>query len=99
MDWLTVAIQAGGAIGTCGMFLWYLNKKHAADDKSRDKFLEHLEAKDEASQKAIDQQMQYLRERDVQSKEIAQSGHDALRQLTERVAELSVKVGQSRSKK
>lgn len=86
MDWITVAIQAGGAIGVCGMFILFLLKKQVADDTARDNFLQHLESKDQAMSTAIDKQMSYLRERDAQSKEIAMSGHDALREITREVS-------------
>ena len=85
-DWTTVAIQAGGAIAVCAMFLWYLAKKQVADDAARAQFLEHLEAKDKAMNDAIDKQVEYLQKRDAQSKEIALSGYASLNGLTAEIA-------------
>lgn len=89
MEWVSVAVQAGGAIAVCGMFLWFLKQKQIADDKSRAEFLQHLSDKDASAQKAMDTQMQYLRDRDAQSKEIAQTGHKALTQISTEVLQLA----------
>lgn len=92
MDWLTVAIQAGGAIGVCGMFLWFLNRKQAADDAARDKFLEHQSTQnkqfvDHLSQRD-EQQLAYLRDRDKQSRDVAAEGYKALREVAGEIKEL-----------
>ena len=85
MDWLAVAVQAGGAIAVCGMFLWFLKNKGEADDKARNEFLAHLQSKDELFQAS-------LTERDKASKEIAKSGHDALRDVSQQVNELRAEI-------
>lgn len=90
MEWVSVAVQAGGAIAVCGMFLWFLKQKQIADDSARNEFLEHLSNKDKRGQEAADKQMEYLRSRDAQSKDIAMSGHDALREISKEVAALSL---------
>lgn len=77
MDWLTVAIQAGGAVGVCGMFLWYLREK--------DKQQKHLI---ETHQAQTTEQMSYLRERDKQSREVAKEGYEALHTLADEIREL-----------
>lgn len=80
-EWLSIAIQAGGAIAVTAMFIWYLIKKAAQDDASRDKFLAHMAANQEAH-------LKHMEQRDAQSKEIALSGHAALHELSGKVSEL-----------
>jgi len=87
-QWVSIAIQAGGAIAVCAMFLKFLQKKAVADDTKSAAFLEHLVAKDRLAQQATDKQMEYLRERDQQSKDIAINGHDALREVSSHVNNL-----------
>jgi len=91
-DWISIAIQAGGAIGVCGMFLWFLNQKQIADDAARKEFLEHQSTQnkqfvDHLSQRD-DQQLAYLRDRDKQSREIAREGYTALREVGLEIKEL-----------
>lgn len=81
MDWINVAIQAGGAIGVCGMFLWYLKEKQKADDEGRKQFLDHLNTKDQST-------ATYLRERDVLAQDIADKGFTSLRDLAREFSEL-----------
>ena len=81
MDWITLAVQAGGAIAVCGMFLFFLMKKQAADDLSRNEFLEHMSNTNKEN-------LQYLRERDKQSREIAEGGYSALRELSDKISQL-----------
>lgn len=80
-EWLSIAIQAGGAISVCAMFLWFLMQKQAADDKARAEFLSHLERKDAAT-------TSYLRDRDTQSRELAKEGHAALKDVATDLASL-----------
>lgn len=91
-DWTTVAIQAGGAIAVCGMFLWFLKQKQIADDKRDNEFLSHLMRKDEQASADADRQMNYLKQRDAQSKEIAQTGHAALMEVANQVNELRLEM-------
>ena len=88
MEWINLAVQAGGAIAVCAMFLWYLTKKQGADDSARREFLDHLTQKDIATGKAIDQQIEYLRHRDEQSKDIADKGFASLNDLAREFSEL-----------
>lgn len=76
-EWLTVAIQAGGAAGVCAMFLWFLSNMQKTASEKEARFFEQL-----------DKQTAYLRERDKQSKEIAFSGHAALREISHELSEL-----------
>lgn len=87
-DWVNVAIQAGGAMGVCGMFLWFLLKKQKADDEARKEFLEQLILKDKATGAAIDKQIEYLKHRDTQAREVAEGGHAALAALAKEFREL-----------
>jgi hypothetical protein len=73
-DWITLVVNAGGAVATCAMFLWYLIRK------------------DKSTSEAMNQQMSYLKERDSQSKEIALNGHDALKEIGEKVAALTLEI-------
>ncbi len=82
VNWMQVLVQAGPAGAVCGMFLWYLKNKQAADDKARVEFLNHMGEKDKAHAAQMTAQMAYLKSRDEQSKSIAESGHGALRQKT-----------------
>jgi len=91
-EWTTIAIQAGGAIAVCAMFLWFLQKKGEADDKARNEFLTHLAVKDKSQNEAIDKYLEYMRSRDVQSKEIAMNGHEALRQISMQVQQLRMEL-------
>lgn len=75
VDLLNLLVQAGGAISVCGMFLWYLRRQREGDDERDDKFFAQL-----------DKATAYLRERDEQSKQIALSGHSALREVAEQVS-------------
>lgn len=88
MDWSSLLVQTVGAITVCGMFLWFLKQKQADDERSRNTFLEHLKEKDLGHQKAIAEQIEYLKSRDAQSKEIANSGHQALREITVEIGKL-----------
>lgn len=92
MDWLTVAIQAGGAMGVCGMFLWFLNKKQTADDAARKEFLEHQAEQNrqfvEHLSRRDEQQLSYLRDRDKQSRDVAAEGYKALREVAGEIKEL-----------
>lgn len=92
MDWITVAIQAGGAIGVCGMFLWFLNRKQIADDSARKEFLDHQAAQSnqfvDHLSKRDEQQLSYLRDRDKQSREVAEQGYMALREVAGEIREL-----------
>lgn len=89
VDWIPVAVQAGGAIAVCGMFLWYLKTIKTAEDQARETFLQHLVAKDEHQREVSKEYMSYLKDRDGQSKEIALTGHAALREVTSAVNSLS----------
>lgn len=73
-DWITLVVNAGGAVATCAMFLWYLIRK------------------DKSTSEAMNQQMAYLKDRDQQSKEIAINGHDALKEISEKVTELALEI-------
>ena len=64
------------------MFLWYLSKRSKSDEEREGRFFEQL-----------DKQTKYLQGRDAQSKEIAMSGHDALRSLAREVEKLTIRVG------
>lgn len=86
VNWVAIALQGGGAIGMGAMFLWYLAKRNKEDDDARQVFLGHLAEKDKQHLEAMKEQMQYLKDRDAQSKEIAMSGHDALRGQTEAIS-------------
>jgi len=92
MDWLVIAVQAGGAISVCGMFLWFLNRKQIADDTARKEFLEHQSAQNQSFVKHLsqrdDQQLAYLRDRDKQSREVAREGYTALREVGLEIKEL-----------
>lgn len=88
MDWLIVAVQAGGAISVCGMFIWFLINKQKADKEERDAMMSHLQGRDEQASEDRDKQMAYLQVRDVQSKEIALSGHAALHDVATEVSKL-----------
>ena len=92
MEWIQLAVQAGGALGVCGMFLWYLNAQKQAEDDERKAFMAHLERKDEMHNVAIDKQIEYLKQRDEQSKSIAQTGHAALHTLATEITRLSEKI-------
>jgi len=92
MDWITVAIQAGGAMAVCAMFLFYLDKKQKSDEAARQNFLEHLARKDAICGEEINQQMDYLKSRDQQSRELAESGFAALRELSEKIDTLRVEI-------
>jgi hypothetical protein len=81
MEWVNVAVQAGGAIAVCGMFLWFLLQKQKADDEARKEFLAHLHLKDQAT-------ATYLRERDVLARDVAGKGYDALKDLAREFSEL-----------
>ena len=87
-SWVSLAIQSAGAVAVCGMFLWYLNGKKGQDESARESFLSHLKEKDTMHAESVDRLMTYVQGRDAQSKEIAQSGHDALRELSTEVAGL-----------
>lgn len=80
-EWLSFLIQAGGAVTVCGMFIWYLIQKQKADEESRKQFLDHMAT-------AQEKHLEYMQARDAQSKEIAMSGHAALSEITEKVAQL-----------
>lgn len=80
-DWFGIAVQAGGAVAVCAMFLWHLERTKKADDKARKEFLEHLESKDVLAQ-------DYLKERDALSRETAMNGHRALQEVASQVAML-----------
>jgi Flp pilus assembly protein TadB len=86
VNWVALALQGGGAIGMGAMFLWYLSKRNKEDDEARQVFLNHLSTKDAQHLEAMKEQMQYLKDRDAQSKEIAMSGHEALRSQTEAIS-------------
>jgi len=87
-NWVSIAIQAGGAIAVCAMFLWFLQKKSAEDKVKSAEFLTHLERKDDLHQKAVDKQMSYLRDRDKQATELANAGHQGLREISVQVSGL-----------
>jgi DNA integrity scanning protein DisA with diadenylate cyclase activity len=92
VDWGSLAIQAGGAITVCGMFLGYLVKRDK-DTKTerreeREQFLKHIQDKDDSHKESISQLMGYLKDRDAQSKEIALSGHDKLEKVNHGLNEL-----------
>lgn len=91
-DWVTVAIQASGAIAVCAMFLKYLQVKQKADDEARIQFLTHLKEKDAAASADIDKQVEYLKSRDTQSKEIAQSGHAALNEVAVQLSAIKERI-------
>ena len=110
VDWITVAIQSVGAIGVCGMFIWYLVQKQKGDDEARNSFMQHLEAKDathlahieqkdKAATASIAEQMSYMRERDSQSKEIAQGGHQALLEVAREVQALRHRIEDERQRR
>lgn len=94
MDWLNIAIQAGGAIAVCAMFLWFLTKKQQADDAARKEFLAHLREKDAAASDVLQKHLAYMRERDKQSKEIAKSGHETLSEVAKQVEALRAELAQ-----
>ena len=48
-EWVSIAIQAGGAVGVCGMFLWHLNKKEVRFFAAMDKQTAYLQARDAQS--------------------------------------------------
>ena len=88
MDWLIVAIQAGGAISVCGMFIWFLINKQKADREDRVAMYGVLDGRDRQASEDRDKQMEYLQVRDIQSKEIALSGHAALHDVATEVSKL-----------
>ena len=88
IGWVDLAMQAGGAMAVCAMFLWHLKGQAAHQESSRTAFMEHLARKDDEHTKAMTQLMEYLKQRDAQSKEIAMNGHAALRENTEAIGML-----------
>lgn len=77
MDWIGLAIQAGGAVGVCAMFLWFLQSQNKQSQEKDARFFEQL-----------DKQTAYLKSRDEQSKVIALSGHEALRSVADQLGKL-----------
>ncbi len=92
MEWTQLAIQAGGAIAVCGMFLFYLKSMKQEEQAARAAFMTHLKDKDEIHNDLMSRQMEYLKSRDAQSKEIAQSGHAALNEIVKGFEQLKSKI-------
>lgn len=86
-NWLSLIIQAGGAVSVCGMFLWFLHHRQKHDEERDKRFFDQL-----------DRQTAYLRDRDAQSKEIAMSGHAALQRVADSVREMISKLDVDTSK-
>ncbi len=91
-EWIGLAVQAGGAIAVCAMFLWFLKQKQTADDKARKEFLNHLAMKDKSASEERKIDVDHMRERDSQSREIAMSGHNALREVATNLEKLRTEI-------
>jgi len=91
-DWISLAVQAGGAISVCAMFIYHLNQNRVAADVKDNKFLDHINSKDERSVEQSDKHMAYLGVRDTQSIDIAKAGHAALDKVAQEVFLLRTKI-------
>jgi hypothetical protein len=82
---LQLLMHTAGAITVTGVFVWYLTKRDKQQHESMAELVSRHERQNAAS-------MEYLRSRDAQSKEIAASGHAALREVAEAVTEVSKEI-------
>ena len=98
VDWIQAAVQAGGTLAACALFLGFMIRQGALSEAKMDQLMGHLQTKDKAHQEAIDSMMAYLKDRDAQSREIAKGGHDALLDLTKEFAALRESICQLREK-
>ena len=83
--WIQIVTSGG-----FGALVWYLVA--VALPKMQDRFDQHAARQQKQYLESLDKQMEYLQTRDAQSKEIAQTGHAALSDVSQAVNTMAAKV-------